>query len=1318
MGKKAVRLFAVLMILMLSGVLTTISAIAYELVVVPEFQVTTDKVIELKKGETTKINILLSYSNAHHNNTKGTISVDSLFEIQGDHVSSSVPKSVSFEGASFESIVEGTINIGNANPGTYELQVNTVITNTGNGNHKLENYQSDKISVRVLPSDTTAPVVNITNPADGGFYNSAELPDEPAFTVTDESGYDSSISGWSKSEGTHLLTVSATDAHENLGSASVTYTVDDTPPTITTQIEDGGVYNSASLEDLVDSYYTVSDSNLESFFGDPLSLEDGEQSVKIVAADKAGNQSDKVISYMIDNESPAITFQFQDGGFYTSDNFQKFNPYFEVTDSNLDSNSITASDAGLAEGTQTVTVSAADQAGNSNSASASYTIDDTKPEVTFNLIDGFYYNESALAAVGEFYTVSDLNLFSSDATGFGSADGNYTAVVTAQDKAGNVTGKTVSYVVDTTSPTIQFDAEKLANGGFYQSAYLENLADFYSIEDTNLDEASTTVSSFETAEGTHTFSVSAMDKAGNRSVETVSYTVDNSAPELVFNVEEGAFYKSSDLPETYFSASDNNKLTSVVADSFNKTEGTHVLEVTLMDAAGNSTTGTVSYTVDDTAPVVSISEPADGGFYNSADLPDQLKFTVDETHSFTTNILGWNKETEGTHTATVAATDVVGNIGEAFVTYTVDNTSPEITSVLVNGGYYNAETLQSLGVYYEVSDLNLKDESVIASELVLTEGPQTAVIKAVDKAGNSSEKTIEYTVDNTKPTIAFQFNDGGFYTTEDFTAFDPYYTVEDENLDEGSIEDSGVSFAEGQNSLTVSASDLAKNANSATADYTIDNTDPEVSVTLEEGKYYNLGSLEALGQYWSATDANLEGVDADKLATTDGAHTATVTAIDKAGNTTEVSVNYIVDNTPPAILFDESVLKDGGFYTASYLDALVEKPYSVVDANPASDSASEFVYEEGTHDYTVTATDQAGNVTAKTISYHVDNTAPVIQIDLAENGVYTSQYLNDFGQYYAVSDNSNETVQATADQLETGTDGTFTATVTATDLAGNSSSAAVTYTVDDTNPEITFQLVEGKHYTSASLEAAVTGHENYYTASDTHLISVQGDPLETAEGKHELSVEAVDAAGNKTTAFISYVVDNTAPTFSGLQGLFDGQRFLTGQDVDVIPVIADNFDENISVETVKLDTSKTGKQTVTVTATDQAGNSASYTMSYHVYDFSGVLQPFKADGKNVFQKNRTVPVKFQIFDGSNYVQDASATIHLVKVSDTAEDGEIQVTSTSGASVGNLFRYDSKDEQYIFNLGTKELEKVQYKAVITITLDGNKIYKESATFSIK
>ncbi|MFZ7942422.1 Ig-like domain-containing protein [Neobacillus sp. 19] len=1187
--------------------------------------------------------------------------------------------------------------------GTHELTV-TAMDAAGNSTEATIKYTVDN----------TNPEVSISLPANGGFYKSSDLPDEPTFTVKETNNYTTNITGYNKDDDAeHTVTVKAADIAGNEGSTSVTYTVDNTEPVITTKIVNGGFYNKETIEKL-GQYYEVSDINIDQkdISADELVLTEGKHSATITAIDKAGNKSVETIEYTVDNTVPTITFNFNDGGFYTTENFKKFDPYYEVKDENLDESTITANEVSFAERENQLTVSAADLAKNANSATAHYTIDDTNPEVTLHLAEGKFYNQSEIDSVHDFYTATDKNLFSVEPAGFGRTDGHYIASVKATDKAGNGTTKTVTYHVDTVKPVITIHDTKLANEGFYQASYLENLKDYYSVKDENIDRIN--VSPFKQENGTYTFTITATDKAGNTETESLSYTIDNTPPTINFSINK-EYYQSANLPLEYYTADDNNKVVKVEADDYDQSEGTHTLKVTAWDAAGNSTTETITYTVDDTDPVVLITLPAENGFYKTSTLPDNPTFTVDEKNPYTTDVLGYNRETETNSTVTIKATDAAGNVGTATINYTVDNTAPTITSTLIDGGYYNADALDELGTYYDVKDTNLVPESVQASEIDTTEGEHTAVITAVDKAGNKAEKTIHYIVDNTVPKISFYFTDEGFYTSANFKNYDPYYQVEDTNLDNETIKASEIGFTEKLHEVTVSASDKAKNFNSASASYTIDDTKPEVTISLKKGKYYNLAALAELGIYYSATDTNLADVEASPLGTVDGTYTAEVKARDKAGNETQKSVQYYVDNTAPKIEFDETKLADGGFYNAAYLKALTGAFYQVIDNNPETDSASDLIFEEGTHKFTVTATDKAGNTTSKTISYTVDNTDPTITFNLTPEGYYQTAKLP--GTYYNATDN-NDGLEVTADPFLT-TEGTYTLNVTATDKAGNSTSKSITYTVDNTNPVIEFHLTPGKHYTTKALTEALSGFDKYYLITEKHLNEVQADELMTEEGEHTLTVTAMDEAGNAASGSIIYTVDNTAPMISGLEGLIEGQRFLVGQAVDVIPIVEDNLDKNPNLQfSERLDTSKAGVQSITVTATDKAGNKSTFKYSFHVYNFSGVLQPVKADGSSTFKKNSTVPVKFQIADGAQYVKDAKSTISLVKISNEGSEEVAQVISTSSATEGNLFRYDSTDNQYIFNLGTKTLDDGKYKACITIDLDGGKIIKESQTFSIR
>jgi len=92
------------------------------------------------------------------------------------------------------------------------------------------------------------------------------------------------------------------------------------------------------------------------------------------------------------------------------------------------------------------------------------------------------------------------------------------------------------------------------------------------------------------------------------------------------------------------------------------------------------------------------------------------------------------------------------------------------------------------------------------------------------------------------------------------------------------------------------------------------------------------------------------------------------------------------------------------------------------------------------------------------------------------------------------------------------------------------------------------------------------------------------------------------------------------------------------------------------------------------------------------YSWSGLLQPVNQDGSSIFQSKSTIPLKFRLTNCSGTaITTAVATLEVLPYADsivgTVDEGTLANTR---ADTGNLFRFDAKGSQYMFNLGTKGL----------------------------
>jgi len=207
--------------------------------------------------------------------------------------------------------------------------------------------------------------------------------------------------------------------------------------------------------------------------------------------------------------------------------------------------------------------------------------------------------------------------------------------------------------------------------------------------------------------------------------------------------------------------------------------------------------------------------------------------------------------------------------------------------------------------------------------------------------------------------------------------------------------------------------------------------------------------------------------------------------------------------------------------------------------------------------------------------------------------------------------------------------------------------------------------------------------------------------LITTEGVTTVTYHARDNAGNvEADRTLVIRLDKTPPTLTmptlAPSYTFDGTvtlNFSTSDGVSGVGSSQATFNGSTVTSGTTVTLTKAGTNTFTLTATDEAGNTASQSTSFSArYNFIGFLQPVLYDGIRVFKLGSTVPVKFQLTDSTGAViSTATGTVTVQQFSGSAPVNDpLDGVSSGGSNSGDFFRYDSTSSQYIFNLSTQPL----------------------------
>ena len=344
----------------------------------------------------------------------------------------------------------------------------------------------------------------------------------------------------------------------------------------------------------------------------------------------------------------------------------------------------------------------------------------------------------------------------------------------------------------------------------------------------------------------------------------------------------------------------------------------------------------------------------------------------------------------------------------------------------------------------------------------------------------------------------------------------------------------------------------------------------------------------------------------------DGTYTVTVTgSTDLAGNTGHANLTFTKDTIAPAVT--EKLLHDTG---ASASDLVTNDDtitgfgdanatvFAVVDgaaaksvATAGADGAWQFtpVLADGTHTVAVTETDLAGNSTSKTLTFTLDKTPPPVTVALAnDTGSSATDRITRSATMTGTGD-PGATVQVSIDGVFAAsvatsaanatsaggrwtfvpivTDGPHIVSVTETDLAGNTGTASLTFTLDTQPPAA--PAIANLSATPNALQTALTNYtisgtaEAGATVALSNGVAALGTATAAADGSwtltvtsplprpplanfnSTLTVTATDVAGNTSGAasrglIVGTVANNTlSATGSSIPTLIIG---LAGSD--------------------------------------------------------------------------------------------------------------------------------------------------------------------------
>jgi uncharacterized repeat protein (TIGR02543 family) len=1131
-------------------------------------------------------------------------------------------------------------------PATFPLGATTV-TWTVTDRSGNSSTATQIVTVLDTQNPTIATLSAIFVNADAGVctYASSQLTKPSA---TDNCSVTVVASPTSLALGSNLVTWTATDGSGNMATSTQTVTVvDNQKPYVATSgimvaLDSSGqatitaaMINSGSTDNCGIGSYSL-DKN--SFNCSNL----GDVEVILTVTDVNGNSATNTsIVTVVDLQNPTIVTLDPisvnaDSGVCSYASSQLLKP---TAADNCSVASVVASPASLVLGSNIVTWTATDGSGNTETSTQTVTVLDTQnptiatpSAININADPGVCtYLSSQLTKPTATDNCSVASIVASPAS---LILGENTVTWTVTDGSGlTATSTQTVTVLDSQKPTI----ETLAAISVNADSGVCNYASSQLTAPAALDNCSvaTVVASPESLNlGANNVTWTVTDGSGNIETSIQNVTViDTQKPtvetltDISVNADSGVCtYASSQLTKP--TAEDNCSVATVIASPISLVLGSNTVTWTATDGSGNTETSTQTVTVLDTqnptiATPSAINVNADAGVCTYAS--SQLTAPTTADNCVVASVVASPTSLDlGENTVTWTVTDGSGLTATSTQTVTVVDTQKP-TLVTLDPISVNADsgvcTYASSQLTAPAALDNCSVATVLASPENLNLGANTVTWIVTDGSGNTETSTQSVTViDTQKPTIAtldaISVNaDAGVCTYASSELTNKPAALD--NCSVVSMVASPASLDLGPNTVTWTVTDGSGNTETSTQSVTVIDTQKPTIATLDaisvnaDAGVCTYASSELTNKPAALDNCSVVSVVASPASLDLGVNTVTWTVTDGSGNTeTSTQSVTVIDTQKPTITPVDVVVSTNASCNATGVDLGTPTTTDNCSVASVTNNHPSTTFPLGDTTVIWTVTDGSGNAATATQTVTVEDTSlPTITAPAAVTGnVNASCGATGVVIGNAVTADNCSVASVTNDAPAIFPLGETIVTWTVTDGSGNTATATQLVTMGDT----IFPVVKAKNatvYLNSLGQAIVLPSmiDNGTTDNCAFTLTVSPNNLVCANvGQNNVLLIATDASGNQSfkPATIT-LVDNLAPVIVAPVSILANANASCSATGIILgtPVATDNC----TVDTVTNNAPVTfpiGVTTVTWTATDRSGNTATATQTVTVKDVS------------------------------------------------------------------------------------------------------------------